>query len=157
MAFYTALAVTLHMAEFLIPKPVPFLKIGLSNIIIVLLIMHCPVKIAVLVAYAKTLIGSIASGTLLSPTILLSLAGITLALILMISAKMGNLGFGLIGISVLGAIGHNLGQLIMVRLVLIKTNNVFYLLPLLLVLAIITGIITGSIAIGIYEKTKKNG
>ena len=51
----------------------------------------------------------------------------------------------IIGVSVLGGISHNIGQLIVAAL-LLSTSGLLYYLPLLLIAGVITGFITGVIA-----------
>jgi heptaprenyl diphosphate synthase len=56
------------------------------------------------------------------------------------------LKFSLIGLSILGAALHNLTQIVVVRVVLIRHDTIFYLTPLLILSGITTGIITGYLA-----------
>ena len=80
----TAFAVSLHLLEMLIPKPLPFMKIGLSNIVVLILIYNSFLKEALIVALAKSLIGTFLSGTLFSPAFLLSISGSMLSCVFMI-------------------------------------------------------------------------
>jgi heptaprenyl diphosphate synthase len=58
-------------------------------------------------------------------------------------------------ISVFGAIFHNMGQLIVAALVLQNTNLFFAYFPVLMLIAIPTGIITGTAARGLLSLLKK--
>jgi len=152
LAFYTAFAVTIYIVENFVPKPFPFMKLGLANVVILMLLYMRNFKFAIIVGLSKTFIGGFISGTLLSPTTLLSFSGSLLSLIVMIIFIKSRINFSLIGISILGAISHNFAQIIVVRLILIKENSIFYLTPLLIILGIVTGIITGYLAIVFSRK-----
>ncbi|MFO7896412.1 MAG: Gx transporter family protein [Candidatus Cloacimonadales bacterium] len=146
LAFFTAFAVSVYVLESFIPKPLPFLRLGLSNIVILLLLSSQEYKSAFIVALSKTVIGGFFSGALISPTTLLSLSGTTISLLAMILALKIQLRFSLIGLSILGAVLHNITQIVVVRLLLIRHDTIFYLTPLLILTGIATGIITGYLA-----------
>lgn len=146
LAFFTALAVTIFVIENIIPKPLPFMKLGLANAVILFIFIQYGIGVAAIVGYSKTFIGALLAGTILSPTILMSLGGTTLSLTMMFLAKKSKIPFSLIGISMIGAVSHNLAQIVIVRLVLIQDHGIFYLTPLLIILGIVTGTITGYIA-----------
>ena len=146
LAFFTAFAVTAYILESFVPKPLPFMKLGLSNVVILALLITENIKPALIVALAKTFIGGLLTGMLIGPTTLLSLTGTFTALAFMILFLRLPVNFSIIGISIIGAVTHNFGQIIIVRLVLIKENSIFYLTPVLILMGIVTGIITGYIA-----------
>ena len=157
LAFITAFALTLYVLESFIPKPFPFMKLGLSNIVLIILLIAGNLRAAIIVIFAKSIFGGFFTGTIFTPTTLLSLSGSIFAFLTMLFFIKSKLPFSFIGISVLGAIAHNLGQLLMVRTILIKENSIFYLTPLLILMGIVTGIIIGYVAgkfykIGFYEK-----
>jgi len=156
-ALFTAAAASIFILESFIPKPLPFMKIGLANIIPLLLILNRNYKEAFMVIIAKIFLGGLVLGTLISPTTLLSFAGGILAFIIMILFFILPLNFSVIGISIAGAVSHNLGQLIVLRLFLVKESEIFYLTPLLIILGMITGTITGYIAHLLITKIKMAG
>lgn len=133
------------------------MKIGLANIIPLLLISGKHYREAVIVVIAKILIGGFFAGTLFSPTTLLSLSGSVAALIIMLILSLSPFRFSIIGISIGGAVAHNIGQLFIVRILLIKENEIFYLTPLLITLGMITGAIIGYIAYLLITKITKAG
>jgi len=146
LAFFTACAVTVYILESFIPKPLPFMKLGLSNVVILVLLMAGNRRSAFLVALAKTFIGGIFTGTLISPTTLLSSGGTVISFVIMILMIKLPVNFSILGISIAGAVAHNFTQISLVRLILIKENSIFYLTPLLILMGIVTGIITGYLA-----------
>ncbi|MCK4957111.1 MAG: Gx transporter family protein [Candidatus Cloacimonetes bacterium] len=143
LAFFTAFAVTVYVLESFIPKPLPFMRLGLANIVVLLLLISSDFKSASIVAISKTIIGGFFSGALLSPTTLLSLSGSILSLCLMFLTIRSHFGFSIIGISIIGAVAHNLTQIVVVRILLIRENSIFYLTPILVIMGIVTGIVTG--------------
>ncbi|MDY6915528.1 MAG: Gx transporter family protein [Candidatus Cloacimonadota bacterium] len=156
LAFFTALAVSIYVLENFIPKPLPFMKLGLANVIVLILLWRREYGAAAIVAVAKIVIGGLFSGTLVSPTSLLALAGTLTSFAIMCLLVYSNIKFSIVGISIAGAVFHNFGQLILVRIVLIQQQAIFKILPYLILLGIITGIITGYIAYILNIKLKYN-
>jgi len=156
LAFFTAFAITIYVVESFLPKPFPFMKLGLANIVVLLLLFSGNIKYAFLVIIGKTFIGGFLSGMFLSPTTLLSISGSLCSFFVMLIFIKSKFGFSIIGISIIGAVTHNLVQLIVVRSLLIKQSAIFYLTPLLILLGIVTGIIIGFIARSFQNRLKRN-
>ncbi len=156
LSFYTACAGTISIAESLIPKPFPFLKIGLSNIVIMLLIMKRKELMAVLVLLGKITLSGLFVGSLLMPTTLIALGSGFASLIIMILLSRVKFGLSWVGISILAATVHNIMQLVIVRTILIYSNSLFELIPILLLLGIGTGTVTGIIAISITQRLSRS-
>ncbi len=152
LSFYTACAGTIALAESLIPKPFPFLKIGLANVVIILLLMKHKDLSAFLVVVGKVLLSGFFTGTILMPTTIIGLGSGLMSILVMLSARKMTFGLSWIGISILGALAHNMMQIIIVRLLIIYSNSIFELIPLLLILAVGTGTITGLIAIILKQR-----
>ena len=146
LAFFTAFAITIYVVESFIPKPFPFMKLGLANMIVLLLLVSGNIRYVFVVIIGKTVVGGFFSGLFLSPTTLLSISGSLCSLMVMTLFIKSKVRFSMIGISILGAVTHNLAQIAVVRLILIKENTIFYLTPLLIIMGIVTGIIIGYIA-----------
>ena len=75
IAWLTALAITIHIAESALPSPLPGIKPGLANVVTIVALVQYGWGTAAWVALLRVLIGSLLIGTFLSPTFLLSLAG----------------------------------------------------------------------------------
>lgn len=146
ISFLSALAITLFVVENYIPKPLPFIKIGLANSILLLLIFQRKYLFSIIAGLAKVFIGNLLTGTLLTPGFLMSAFGTFFSLLVMILFFYIHVGFGIIGISILGAVVHNITQLIVVRWTLINNDSIFLLIPLLLILGLVSGIISGYFA-----------
>ncbi len=144
LAILTAAALVLSYIEHIIPLPlpVPGIKLGLSNTVLLYALFLLGKKEAVLLMLLKVLISGFAfSGV--SP-MLYSLAGGILSVIAMMLAKKLK-GISVVGVSIIGAAMHNIGQCL-VALCFITYKAVLLYLPMLLISAIITGTLTGIIA-----------
>lgn len=149
LAFLTAAAASIHIVESLVMRmfPLPFLRIGLSNVVILYLIAKNQPYSALIVSVSKALIGGLATFTLLSPATLLSLGGGLASLFAMLAVRWLRMGFSLYGISIIGAIVHNLTQLAIVRQVLIHSDRVFMLTPILISIGLLSGCVIAYITI----------
>lgn len=156
ISFYTACAGTIAIAESLIPKPLPFLKIGLANVVLILLIMRKDELSAFLVLLGKIILSGLVVGTILMPTTLIALGSGLVSLLTMIVFSRLKLGLSWVGISILSAVVHNIMQLVIVRSILIYSNSIFELIPILLMLGIGTGTVTGIIAIILNQRLPRS-
>ena len=86
-------------------------------------------------------------------SIIYSLAGAALSLLLMLLCKKIG-GFGIIGVSVIGGVGHNIGQLLIAAFV-VKTFAVFTYLPVLLVAGTIAGALIGLLGGIVVERIRR--
>lgn len=139
------LAMSLQIFESLIPipTPVPGAKLGLANIITLFVIVRFGCKEAIVITVIRTFLASLFMGTLFAPTFFLSFfGGLVSAVMMGMCRKLFGKHFSLIGISVLGAITHNVIQLLIASLML-DEFGFFYLLPYLLLFGIPTGFFVG--------------
>ncbi len=147
LALFVALAVALHTVEVLLPNPLPWFRIGLANILTLTALFSYGIRALWIVSISRILIGSMLLGSLFSPGFLLSLGGGLAANTLMsIGYKIWQPKIGPVGISILGALGHVTGQLLIAWLVVIRHPSIWMLLPFLLLFALISGIINGLVA-----------
>lgn len=141
-----ACALVLSYLETMIPLPiaVPGIKLGLANVAVVVALYSLDVKSAAAVALVKVF----ASGFLFGSPMMLaySLGGTALAFIGMV-ALAAVPGVGLVPVSMLAAVLHNVGQLGVAAMAL-QTPAVFINLGVLGVAACVTGGITGAVAEG---------
>lgn len=147
-----AFALVLSYAETFIPLPlpVPGAKLGLANIAILVALKVTNARCAFAVALVKTL----AAGLLFGSPIMIpySAAGTLFAFIIML-ALVRVPGLHLVMVSVCGSVGHVAGQLVVASLML-GTLLVWYTFPLLMVVACVTGILTGKIAAFLLESLR---
>ena len=138
----TSVALVLAYVEVLLPPlfvAVPGIKLGLPNIVIIFILYHLGIRRAAAVSFVR-----IAAVTLLfgNPmTMAYSIAGALLSLGVMLLLKKLNL-LSIIGVSVAGAVFHNIGQILMAML-LLGTADLGYYLIVLTVTGTISGILIG--------------
>lgn len=145
----------LFIFESYLPRPIPWLKLGLANIATVIALYWLNWKAAVMVSLFRILIGSFFTGNLLTPGFFLSISGGLLAVIAMgifFHFKI----FGIISISVIGAVFHNLGQLLVAIYVLFQNNIIWYLLPVLFVTGLVTGVIIGMFSFYLLKRIRSD-
>lgn len=140
----TALALIFSYIETLIPIQfgVPGIKLGLANLIIVIVLYKTDWREALLLSAARIILAGFIFGNLFS--IIYSLAGGILSLAVMVLLKRTN-RFSAIGVSMAGGVCHNIGQLI-VAMIAVETYQVGYYLPVLLIAGLITGAVIGAVA-----------
>ena len=138
-----ALSVVLNIIESFIPLfngNIPGLKLGLANIIILIVLYMFSFKDALYVSLLRILLVGILRTGLFSMTFFFSLGGALLSLCSMFIAKKTKLS--IIGVSIIGSIFHSIGQ-ILVAILIIKNTYIIYYVPWLLLFSIPTGILVG--------------
>lgn len=127
IALFSSLAAVIHLLENYISLPVPFFRIGISNVIIMFFIFRNSYLTAILISINKTLLGSFFVGKLFSFTFLLSLIGSMFSTLLMIALfSLPYYQLSKNSISIGGAIANNLTQYLLF-LILIDSNLHFAL------------------------------
>jgi len=149
LGIFIALAMILSYLESHIPAlvAVPGVKVGLPNIVMVLLLYKIGPKETVIVSIIRIFLVSLLFGNL--QTMTFSIAGAVLSLAGMILLKKTN-WFSCITVSIVGGILHNVGQII-AACFWTNTAEIAYYLPVLLVSGILAGAVIGIIA-GILVK-----
>ena len=138
---FTSLALILSYVETLIPISfgIPGIKLGLANLVIVIVLYTYGGKEAFLLSVTRILLSGFLFGNL--SMILYSMAGGIFSLAIMVLLrKIG--GFSIQGVSIAGGVFHNIGQLLMAG-VLMGSHLVVYYTPVILISGVIMGIITG--------------
>ncbi len=138
------MAIVLNMVETLIPIFIPGVKLGLANIIILIMLYEFKPTEALIVNLLRIIIVGLIRSTLLSPTFLMSLTGGIFSYLLMLLFSREKI-FSPIGVSVLGAVGHTVGQIVIAN-ILLDTTAVVYYLPLIALLSVFTGVFSGILA-----------
>ncbi len=156
LAAYSIMAVLLFIVEGMIPKPLPFMRIGLANVFILLILVQIDFRSALVVTLAKVIIGNLFSGLLFTPLILFSLVSSVLSLLVMYAVYKSRISLSLIGVSITGALSHMMTQLVLGYFLFIHTSRIFALLPLILLIGLISGLITGILVIILYKNIQLN-
>lgn len=141
IGLYIALALICSYLESLIPFHIgiPGIKLGLANLIAVIVLYKMGPRYAAFVSVIRVVLAGFLFGNLFA--ILYSMAGCTLSLLVMTLLKRTD-RFGIYGISMAGAVGHNIGQILVAAFV-VETFSVTYYIPVLLIAGVITGMIIG--------------
>lgn len=154
LIYLASLSLMLSSIEYLIPKPVPFLRLGLGNLPILLALTLLNKKDYFLLAFLKAICQGIVGGTLLSPFFILSLAG-TLAssLSMYLFHHLLKNRVTLFSISIIGALCSNTVQLLLASL-FIYGKSIFIAAPLLLGIGVVASAILGLLAEALKEKSR---
>lgn len=141
LGIFLALALICSYVESLIPFyfGIPGVKLGLTNVVIVLLLYCVGTKEAFCVSVLRIVLAGFLFGNMFS--ILYSLAGGVLSFLVMVLLKRTG-KFSVLPVSVSGGIFHNIGQIAMAALV-VENYNIFYYLPVLLIAGFVTGFLIG--------------
>ncbi len=141
---FAALAILMGYVEMMIPVPVPIpgVKLGLANVIIIIMMYFMDTKSAFFVSLIRVLL----SGLLFAgfAGLLYSLAGATCSFAVMALLKKTKI-CSIVGVSVAGGVFHNVGQIIVAALVVENVKMAYYL-PFLLVSGVVTGMLIGIVA-----------
>ena len=142
----TASAIVIGILESFIPSiGIPGVKLGLTNIVILVALFELGVFEATIISMLRVVIVALTRGTLFSMGFLMSLSGAILSLGIMIILFYLVRQFSIIGISVIGALFHVIGQILIAMLFLGSAYILFYL-PIIAISAIITGVIVGIVS-----------
>lgn len=150
-----AMSLVLHIFEGMIPVPfiTPGAKLGLANIITVIALYTLNYKEAFLVLFLRILLSVMFGGSV--SRLLYSLSGGILSYIFMVITKsLGKDKVSIIGVSCVGAVFHNIGQLFAASLI-VETMSVMLYLPVMSVAGIGTGIFVGITSNFAVEHLKK--
>lgn len=137
-----SLALLLSYVEFLLPPifaAVPGIKVGLPNVLIIYLLYCMGVKYAASVSFVRVTVSSLLFGTPLS--FVYSISGAVLSITAMALIKKSG-RFSSVGVSVVGGVTHNLGQ-VTVAALLLETPQLAYYMTVLTFTGTLSGVFIG--------------
>lgn len=145
------LGLYLSLIENIIPKPFPWMKIGLSNIAILIALEKFNSKIAIQALLLRVFIQALMLGTLFTPGFIISITAGSISTFVMIVLYRFRKYLSLLSISCISAFFHNFLQLIVVYFLLFRNMNlnsksIIVFIGIFLLIGAITGLITGFIA-----------
>ena len=154
MALLSAIAIVLHIVETALQLPLPAgMKLGLANIISLVVIELYGMKEMFIVNFFRVIISSLMTGIFMSYPFFISCGGVLLSsLALAMIKKLTDLP--IVSTSIIGAVFHNIGQVLVVAYLLSSQAIMSYVF-ILLASSIPTGIFTGMTAIQILKRVKK--
>lgn len=136
----------LSAIEYMLPKPLPFMRLGIANLPILLAVDLLPFPWFITLAVVKVIGMSVISGSLFSFVALFSLVGtLTAALVMWTARKLGGKLISQIGVSILGAMTSNAIQIFIARY-LVFGQAAWLIAPIFLVMGLITGMALGIFA-----------
>ena len=144
-----AFALVMSYVETFIPVPVPIpgVKLGLANAVILAALLRMDFRSAFCVALAKVLVAGFLFG---SPVMIAYSAVGTVFATLAMGAIAKIPGVHPIPVAMVGAVCHNIGQLL-VASALLGTGLVWFSAPILFCAACATGALTGALAKGLAD------
>lgn len=156
LGLFTALSLAIYAVESAIPPlvPIPGIKLGLANIITLILLQYGSLRDAALVLAARILLSSLLFGQLLSLAYSLTGGIFSLLVMFLISRLLHKKKAFLTGAA--GGLAHNMGQLL-VAFVLTATPGVLAYMPFLILSGIITGFFTGLVTIFLPPALRRLG
>jgi heptaprenyl diphosphate synthase len=152
LGLLVGVATSLQIFENSIPKPLPWLRLGLANGVTLLVLVRLGWRAAFLVTIARVFLGGLLLGSLGAPTFLLSASGGLLAAFAMTSAARAMPPLSLLGVSVLGSAAHVSGQLAMLSVLFRLGGSVLALSPFLLASAVPLGLATGLVVAAVHRR-----
>jgi heptaprenyl diphosphate synthase len=147
VARYSAAAIALTIAESAIPTPLPGVKPGLANIVVLIVLARHGWQEAAWVSVLRVLAASLLVGQFLAPGFFLSLSGAAAALAaLALAQALPWRWFGTVSRSILAAFAHIGGQVALARGWLVPHDGIFLLVPVFALFALVFGVVNGLIA-----------
>ena len=151
-ALLAALAMILSFLESQIPAlvAIPGVKVGLANIAVIFALYRLGVKEAIIISAIRIIAVSMLFGTPVSA--IYSFGGAAVSFLIMILLKKFTPASE-VSVSVAGAVGHNIGQII-VACILLETNVIIYYLPFLLLSGSVAGTVIGLISALVIRRVR---
>ena len=153
-SFALAAALLLSYVESLVPPlipAVPGIKMGLANIAVIFALYCIGNKEALVISFLRVMLSALLFGNFIS--LIYSLCGAVLSFAIMAFLKRIS-PFSLFGISICGAVAHNIGQ-IMAAVIIIGSMAITYYLPVLIFSALITGAVIGLLSVLAIDRIQK--
>ncbi|WP_102401334.1 Gx transporter family protein [Haloimpatiens massiliensis] len=144
LSLMVAVALGIYVIEAQIPVIFPGIKLGLSNVVSLIVLIAFGGKEALLVMFLRTLLGTMFTGTL-SSFLFSIIGGLLSNIVSIIMYKKFSKYFSIEIISIVAAVFHNLGQLLVAAFI-VQDFRIYVYFPVLMVSALITGYFTGLVA-----------
>lgn len=153
LGLLTALAFIFSYIETLVPVNIgiPGAKLGLANLVILVALYTIGERNAFLLSVVRIVLVGFTFSNLAS--MLYSMAGGILSFGAMYLAKRSG-KLSVTGVSVMGGVFHNIGQIIMAIWV-VKTASLIYYLPVLIIAGLLSGIVIGILGAMVTKRVKK--
>ena len=144
IAFLAAMSISFAIVENMLPRPLPWMRIGLANAITLYAFSVLKPREVLLLVLARVVATSLLIGSFLSVGFLLSITGaFSSFLVMLLLFRFLRRFFSLVGISITGALTSNAVQLVVVNVLFINSRISYYLLPFILLFALVGGTLSG--------------
>ncbi len=149
--FFAALCLFFSSIEYAIPKPLPFMRLGLANLPVIFAVKHFHFQGILFLILLKVILASFISGTTFSYVFLFSAAGsfasgLAVYLLYQLLKKCGlSTQVSNLGLCLTGALANNAAQIAVARL-FIFGKQAYFIAPLLLASGLVSGILLGAFA-----------
>ena len=158
LALLTAVASILFAVEEMASLPIPFFKLGLANVVTVIVLAAYGTPEALTVVVLRVFVGSLLLGTLFQPNFFFSLCGgLASALVMGAVFRFGAGWFGLVGISILGAFAKNAVQLLLAYALWVRQARILALMPLFFVFSIVAGTLVALLSSALLSRSGIRG
>jgi heptaprenyl diphosphate synthase len=155
LGLLSAAAVAAYVFESLLPSPVPWARIGLSNVFVVVTLFALGARNALIVNLVRVIAGNFLMGFMFSPAFVFSLAGSTAALGVMALIRWRLVPpLSVIGTSCLGAAANNAVQVIVFTFLFTASGVARGLMGSFILLGTGVGLITGLVATAILSRVR---
>ena len=149
-----AFSLFLSTIEFIIPKPLPFLRLGLANLAFLVGLRVLRVRELLLLVAIKVAVQGLFLGTLFSYAFVLSACGSLAGGLAMLAAyRLGGRRITFIGVSVCGAAASNIAQIAAAGIIFLGPG-VWLIAPPFLLVGLVTSVILGVLAERFTAKSK---
>ncbi len=152
MGLLTALMLVLGYLENMFPIPlgVPGVKLGLSNGVLLFALYMMNVPSALMLMVVKVVLSGLMFGG--ASAMMFAFAGGALSMLAMIPLSKVK-GVHIVTVSIVGAVCHNVGQ-VLLAMIILKTSNLIYYMAVLMLIALVTGTLTGVCAKAVMSHLK---
>lgn len=156
LSLLVSIGLALSVLESAIPLPitVPGAKLGLSNMVILVTLVIFGFKEALVVGMLKSIVLVLVTGSVSSFFYSFSGAVFSCFAMFIVYKYFMNI-FSLIGVSIFGAVAHNIAQ-VSVASIMMNNSRIYSYLPILLMMSLFTGYFVGLSSIYISDNLKRN-
>ena len=157
LATLSCFSLILFLFEALAPRILPWMKLGLGNMVTLFALLGYGIPAALAVAGIKLLVGGLIGGTLAGPAFVVGGgAGLASLMVMAAAHRFAKKAFSIVGLSILGALSHQLVQLALAS-AYIGIEGLSHFLPLFLTWGLASGAVVGLTLYWVVEKLRSNG
>jgi heptaprenyl diphosphate synthase len=147
--------VAAYVLESLVPTPLPWVRLGLSNVVVLVVLFAFGFRDAFIVNLVRIVGGNALTGLLLGPAFLFSIVGSTSALLVMGFARWKLVPpLSVTGTSVLGAVTSNAAQVLVFTALFAPAGAARNLAGIFILIGTGTGVVTGVVAAAVLAKVR---